>query len=378
MLNEEIIDNKDLIIMKLTHYFITDKNYNPIIIRGIDNEIWLENLTSDYEVIRIVSRHIHNNEQLNFDRFKLGRIIKKLKVKTLSLKLKVLNIYTDIGDDVNLSDNDIFISKEKDIPKSALADSFPDIVDKINYKEKGIELFAKITDDINRDSYQKSKKAEKLFSRKKPIVTYTIIAICAVIFLLTYILGDGPYDNLTLLKFGANLDILTKNGQFYRLLTCSFLHIGLLHLLFNMYALLVIGSQIESFFGKVKYIIIYVISAICGSLLSLAFSPNTISAGASGAIFGLLGSLLYFGYYYRAYLGNVIRSQILPIIILNLGLGFMMNGIDNAAHIGGLIGGIFTSMALEVSDKSKKQEQINGIIILIIYIGFIIYLGFFH
>ncbi len=378
MLNEEIIDNKDLIIMKLTHYFITDKNYNPIIIRGIDNEIWLENLTSDYEVIRIVSRHIHNNEQLNFDRFKLGRIIKKLKVKTLSLKLKVLNIYTDIGDDVNLSDNDIFISKEKDIPKSALADSFPDIVDKINYKEKGIELFAKITDDINRDSYQKSKKAEKLFSRKKPIVTYTIIAICAVIFLLTYILGDGPYDNLTLLKFGANLDILTKNGQFYRLLTCSFLHIGLLHLLFNMYALLVIGSQIESFFGKVKYIIIYVISAICGSLLSLAFSPNTISAGASGAIFGLLGSLLYFGYYYRAYLGNVIRSQILPIIILNLGLGFMMNGIDNAAHIGGLIGGIFTSMALGVSDKSKKQEQINGIIILIIYIGFIIYLGFFH
>lgn len=105
--------------------------------------------------------------------------------------------------------------------------------------------------------------------------------------------GKGSYDNLTLLKFGANLDILVKNGDYYRLLTCAFLHIGIMHLLLNMYALYVIGPQVESFYGKFKFIIIYIISAISGSMLFIAFSHNVISAGASGAIFGLLGSLLY-------------------------------------------------------------------------------------
>jgi len=379
MENEEIIvDKKDLLVMRLAHYFITEQDYNPIIIKGIDNEIWLENLTNDYKVIRIVSSHIHNNEQLNFDRFKLSKIIKQLKLKTLSLRMRVLNIYTDIGDSVTLSDDDVLINSQKDLNNSILTDSFPNIVEKTRYKEKGIELFAKISDEINKDSIRKSIKVEKLFSRKKPIVTYIIITICVVIFFLMYILGNGSYDNYTLLKFGANLDTLVKDGDLYRLITCAFLHIGILHLLFNMYALLTIGSQVESFFGKIKYLIIYLISAISGSILSIAFSPNTISAGASGAIFGLLGSLLYFGYYYRAYLGNVIKSQILPIIIINLLFGFMVSGVDNAAHIGGLIGGIISSMALGVSDRASKSEKINGIIILVIYFAFIVYLGFFH
>ena len=111
-------------------------------------------------------------------------------------------------------------------------------------------------------------------------------------------------------------------------------------------------------------------------MLSLAFTHNTISAGASGAIFGLLGSLLYFGYYYRAYLGNVVKSQIVPIILLNLAIGFILTGIDNAAHIGGLVGGIVASMAIGIPDKSTKFEKINGLVMLIIYFAFLVYLGF--
>ena len=101
-----------------------------------------------------------------------------------------------------------------------------------------------------------------------------------------------------------------------------------------------------------------------------------MSAGASGAIFGLLGSLLYFGYHYRVYLGNVLRSQIIPIILLNLLIGFTINGIDNFAHIGGLIGGVFASMAIGVPDKSKVTDKANGSLVLLIYLGFIIYLAF--
>ena len=362
----QVINNKDLLVMKLAHYFITEEDYNPIIIHGLENEIWLENLTKNYKVIRIVLNHIHNTEQLKFDKFKLNKVIKKLKVKTLSFKMKVLNIYTDISDDIKLNNDDILVAGQKDFNNEILTSNFPDIIDKTKYEEKGLELFAKITDEINKDSYKKTIKAEKLFSPKKPIITYLLITICVIMFALMYIIGEGSYDNATLLQFGANLDILTKNGDIYRLITAMFLHIGILHLIFNMYSLLVIGSQVESFFGKVKYLLIYLISGISGSILSLAFSPNAISAGASGAIFGLLGSMLYFGYYYRAYLGNVLRSQIIPIIVINLAFGFMSPGIDNAAHIGGLIGGVLTTMAVGVSDKSKKSERINGIILLVI------------
>ena len=101
-----------------------------------------------------------------------------------------------------------------------------------------------------------------------------------------------------------------------------------------------------------------------------------ISAGASGAVFGLLGSLLYFGYHYRIYLGSVIKSQIIPLIIINLLIGFSISGIDNAAHIGGLIGGILITMALGVKYKSTTFDKINGWIITTIYIGFLIYMAF--
>ena len=374
------LDNKDMLMMKLSHYFITEQNYNPIILHGINDEIWLENMDSDYRVVRIVGHYIHNNEQLNFDKFKLDRIIKSIKRKTLSLKINVLSIYIDLGDNVTLKEENnyksVFIRKISDLKNPLLLQVFPDIIEKTKFEEKGIELMSRITNDINKKNVDKGAKVAKIFDKKKPIITYGIMSICVIVFALMYILGDGSLDNITLLRFGANLDVLTKNGDYFRLITCAFLHIGIVHLIFNMYALYIIGPQVESFFGKIKYLSIYLISAVSASILSLSFNTNTISAGASGAIFGLLGALLYFGYHYRVYLGNAVRSQIIPIIIINLLFGFTMTGIDNAAHIGGLIGGVLASIALGVPEKSNKTEKLNGLIVLAIYFGFIIYMAF--
>lgn len=375
-MEEIVFKSDDLLVMNLLNYFITEENYNPMIIHGITDEIWLENLNSDYKIIRIVSHHIHNKEQLDFDKFKLGRIISQVKKKTLSFKVKVLNIYTDIEDDKILSDNDVFISKEKDINNSKLTNIFPNIVEKTKRKEKGIEYFVKVTNNINSTNEKRSKVAEKIFSYKKPIITYAIMAICIILFMMMYILGNGSSDTSTLIKFGANYDLLTKSGQYYRLFTCMFLHIGIMHLICNMYSLYVIGKEVEGLFGKWKYLLIYLLSGICGSMLSLAFTHNTVSAGASGAIFGLLGALLYFGYYYRTYLGVVMRSSIIPVILFNLVIGFLSSSIDNAAHIGGLVGGILIAMAVGVPDKSSKREKINGIILSILYICFIGFLAF--
>lgn len=381
MTKEIVLNNNDLLVMNLVHYFITVKNYNPVILHGITDEIWLENMDSDYKIVRIVSHYIHNDEQLSFDRFKLDRISKNLKKKTFSFKMPVLSIYTNLSEDIVLPDEkdkpNFFIKKQSDINNDALISIFPDIVSKTNHEEKGIDLFMKISEDINLDTYKKSSRVDKIFSKKVPFVTYAIMVICLLMLVLMFVFGNG-FDNYTLLKFGANNDYLVKHGEYYRLFTSIFLHGSLLHLVLNMYSLYVIGPQVESFFGKVKFLFIYLVSGICGSLLSIAFSHNTISIGASGAIFGLLGSLLYFGYYYRAYLGNAVKSQVLPIILINLMIGFLLPNIDNGAHIGGLIGGILATMAVGIPDKGSRFEKNNGIICLLIYFGFIIYLALFR
>lgn len=376
-MDEIIIKSDDLLIMNLINYFITEENYKPMIIHGINDEIWLENLDNNYKIVRIVSHHIHNKEQLDFDKFKLSRIVKQVKRKTLSFKVKVLSIYTDIEDEKILNNDDVLITKEKDINNPKLVSAFPDIVEKTSRKEDGLEYFIKVTENINEKNEKRSKIAEKIFSYKQPIVTYIIMAICIILFILMELSG-GSTNSQTLLKYGANLDVLVKNGEYYRLFTCIFLHIGIMHLLCNMYSLYVIGREVENLFGKVKYIIIFILSGIFGSIMSLAFTHNTISAGASGAIFGLLGALLYFGIHYRTYLGEAIKRSILPIIIVNLIIGFFAEGIDLAAHIGGLVGGVLVAMMVGVPDKSKIKDIINGTILTIIYLIFISYLAFWR
>ena len=376
-MDEIIIKSDDLLVMNLINYFITEENYKPMIIHSINDEIWLENLDNNYKIVRIVSHHIHNKEQLDFDKFKLSKIVKQVKRKTLSFKVKVLSIYTDIEDEKILNNDDVLITKEKDINNPKLVSAFPDIVEKTNRKEDGLEYFIKVTDNINKKNEKRNKIAEKIFSYKQPIVTYIIMAICIILFILMELSG-GSTNSQTLLKYGANLDVLVKNGEYYRLFTCIFLHIGIMHLLCNMYSLYIIGREVENLFGKIKYIIIFILSGIFGSIMSLAFTHNTISAGASGAIFGLLGALLYFGMHYRTYLGEAIKRSIIPIIVVNLIIGFFAEGIDLAAHIGGLVGGVLVAMMVGVPDKSKTKDIINGTILTIIYLIFISYLAFWR
>ena len=380
-MSELVINDKDKIVMKLLHYFITEQNYTPIVLQGVKDEIWLENMESDYKIVRISSKYIRNSEQLDRDLFITERIIKTIKRKSLSFSMPTLNILLDVEKDIPIPEKkaieSVAIKDEKDIKKSSiLKNIFPNIEKKVKPSEVDMALFAKITNEINEKNKEKFSKTNEIFRPKKPIVTIILICINVFIFLLMSILGNGSEDSLTLIVFGANVPELIQAGQYYRLITAGFLHIGLLHLLINCYSLFIIGSQIESFFGRTKYLIIYFFSLICGNLLSMSFT-NGLSVGASGAIFGLLGAFLYFGYYYRAYIGGSIIRQVIPVIILNLLLGFMSTDIDNAAHIGGLIGGFLITYALGIKYKHKKSQIINGTIMSVIFAGFLVYFAFF-
>ncbi len=380
MNTEILLDEKNVMTMKLLHYFIIDKNYNPIILQGVENEIWLENLDEDYKVVRIVSNYIHNDEQFNFDVFKTNRIVKKIKKKTLSFSMNTLSIFLDMGDNVSYDFSNekgnlcIKIDKEDDFKKNnILKKVFPDLSSKLKYSEEGFELFSKITNDINEHNRRDANRINSIFKSDFPMITYILIAINVILFIIPLLFGE--YNSL-INNFCVDASLI-RSGQYYRILTGIFLHGSILHLLFNCYALFVIGSQVENFMGKFKYLIIYLFSGICGSIFSMIFSSYP-SIGASGAIFGLMGALVYFGYHYRVYLGNVVKSQIIPLILLNLCIGFLSSGIDNFAHIGGLIGGSLISIAVGVKDKSSTFERINGFIISAIFLIFIIYMAFVY
>lgn len=372
------LDDKNVIVMKLLHYFITEKNYNPIILQGAENEIWLENMDEDYKIVRIVSNYIHNDEQFRFDMFKTKRIVKKIQKKTFSLHINTLSFFLDLGDNVNLSSSkaleNVNVQDEDDITSSdVVKDYYPDLSKKLVFNEDGVQLFMKISDDISKHNKVDAEHIESVFKMKYPIVTYLLIALNVILYIVPVL--TNSYD--TIINNFCVYGPLIKAGQYYRIITGAFLHGGILHLAFNCYALYVIGSQLESYLGKVRYLIVYLFSAVTASLFSMIFSSNP-SIGASGAIFGLMGALVYFGYHYRVYLGNVLKSQIIPLILFNLLIGALSTGIDNFAHIGGLIGGLLITSALGIKYKSSTSQMVNGWILSAIYLGFIIFMAFFY
>ena len=142
--------------------------------------------------------------------------------------------------------------------------SFPDITKDTNFKEDGFELFLKITDDINKKNEEDAKMNEDVFKMKKPYVTYVLLAINIIVFILSFFYNVIPL-------FAVNRTAIV-NGEYYRLITGTFLHNSILHLAFNCYALYIIGMQLESFLGRWKYLVVYLLSGLAGSMLSIFFS----------------------------------------------------------------------------------------------------------
>lgn len=198
-------------------------------------------------------------------------------------------------------------------------------------------------------------------TKKIPVITYIIIALNIIAYVITaYLSNDIVNSNINVLVFlGAKVNSLISQGEYYRLITCMFLHGGIIHIALNMYALVAIGPLIENIYGKSKYIIIYFISGIMSSFLSFKFSQS-ISIGASGAIFGLLGAALIFGIKMKDRINKDYIFNIISVIVVNLIIGFSIPNVDNFGHLGGLIGGILTSSILfpHVSKNLKRRESV--------------------
>ena len=354
---------------------------NMAVLMNKKDEIWLQNQDGPYKIIRINANYIHNKEQYEVDLIKLRNVMHQVKRKTLAWSMNALNILLDVNENVQLENtkniDSVNLKNVKRIKEKNILETFPDINQKM-LDEQGLDLMIDVTNDINEKTEKENRVYESIFKPKKIIVTSILILINIIVFFAMFAFSRANITGGVLLQFGALNSVLVQNGQFWRLITAGFVHSGFLHLLFNMYSLYLIGTQLENFVGKWKFLAIYFFSMISASLMSCVMHPYAISVGASGALFGLLGALVYFGWHYRLYLGSILRNQIIPIIVLNLFLGFVVSGIDNAAHIGGLIGGFLIAMALGVQKTEDKQARINGIVASVLYIAFLVYVVFFR
>lgn len=188
--------------------------------------------------------------------------------------------------------------------------------------------------------------------KRKPeaLCTTSLIIINAAVFLILTIFGDTE-DGLYMMQHGAMYTpAIIQGHEYYRLFTCLFLHFGIDHLLNNMVILGALGWNLELEIGKVRFLIIYFVSGIAGNILSLRFDMMTgrevVSAGASGAVFGLMGALLYVVIANRGGLGRLSGRGMLIMVILSLYFGLTSSGVDNTAHIGGLVSGFVMAVIL--------------------------------
>lgn len=208
--------------------------------------------------------------------------------------------------------------------------------------------------------YMSAARAARTWIRipvERPLWTGLLLASMIVVFALTTLLSGNlsilptePADAITIWGAKRN-EWVVFDFQWWRLFTVMFLHAGLLHIVTNGYALYIIGNEVEGLFGRARFLAIFFISGLAGSVASVAVSPfNQFGVGASGAIFGLIGALgVYFGLHRTLFgsRGNIQFWNIILIVVINLGFGFSgILPIDNSAHLGGLVGGALVGYIL--------------------------------
>ncbi|WP_134324138.1 rhomboid family intramembrane serine protease [Cumulibacter soli] len=186
--------------------------------------------------------------------------------------------------------------------------------------------------------------------RSRPVVTYVLIALNVLLYVITAAQASSLTSNQNSEVFVdlAMLGILVEHGDYWRLITATFLHFGLTHLAVNMLSLYLMGSSVEQALGRWRYLAVYLVSGLGGSLAVLLFTPNVWSAGASGAVFGLLGAAAVL----------MIRNKqnlnaLIGILVLNLAISFMP-GISMAAHLGGLAVGAALTYGLVAGKKLRR------------------------
>ncbi len=194
---------------------------------------------------------------------------------------------------------------------------------------------------------------------RKPLCTYILLGLCVAFWIFSYFIGSEK-DEQGLLELGAKFNLFIDFGQTWRLVSPIFLHFGVMHMIFNGYALFVLGRMVENLYGSRRFLVLFMLSGIAGVAGSYVGSDQ-MSVGASGAIFGLLGAAVLVGYKHKEEIPPAFRKffgrGMMPWVFLNLGMGLMIPGIDNWAHVSGLIAGVAAAALMHPPISVTAREN---------------------
>lgn len=356
-------------------------NYEILHLNEQKEEIWLEKVEKNISyIIRLVHQgfdwknHLKKDISIVFEKTK--GIRKMLQGKNIVIHNVYISPNTPV-DSWEVLKKPLIIREKNPIKMNVYYFSDQDIETELERLNQNIEVVLEEPNDVTAEQMDeeinrykimlyhrlqaKQKKEQSIFTYGKPIITYLLIVLNAILFLMLELNG-GSENHSTLIEFGAKHNPLIIDGEWWRIITSMFLHIGLLHFASNMLFLYYFGSLAERIYGSVRFLLIYLFAGIGGGITSFIFVTN-LSAGASGALYGLFGAFIYFGLFHRRIFFQTIGQNIIFLLGLNIVLGFVLPQLDVAAHLGGLVAGFLAAGIVHF--PKKKHLLVQGLSLLI-------------
>ncbi|QAS54190.1 rhomboid family intramembrane serine protease [Halobacillus litoralis] len=382
---------QEFYLWKLTYDLVIGQDFQVLHMNTEEGEVWLEKGSKwKTHVVRLKHKQINWRSELKRDVEATYEQLKNNRQLFRGGKVHLHSLYisehppVDEWEDITeqLPDSKIptrlyYLSdSNKDKEKSRFYDTVglnePLIDQHINEQEMEAMIPYIKQQVVSQDRTQK-KRMQSLFEFGKPRITYVLLMLNILIF--TYVEWKGDSTSvLTLIEFGAKYNPAIISGEWWRIATSMFLHIGTLHLLMNMFALFYLGTAVEKIYGTWRFFVIYMLAGIFGGVASFMLNPH-VAAGASGAIFGLFGALLYFGVQHKRLFFRTMGWNLLFIIGLNIVFGLLVPQVDNGAHMGGLIGGFLASALINMPGQKNKKLQSSAFLLYLIILGAMVFMG---
>ncbi|MFC7320882.1 rhomboid family intramembrane serine protease [Halobacillus campisalis] len=382
---------QEYFLWKLSYHLVANHQFHILYMNKEKSEIWLEKEDKGkWHVVRLIHEVFNWKNQLKRDIDYVQAQIKQNSQLFRGGKMDLHYVYVsefppvdeweslDIATNRNIQKVNIFYldDKEKESDGGRLYETlqverpvFPDHLDEVEYESQSLYL----KQQLHTLRKKKQKENEQIFSQGKLFFTIILLVVNFIIFGLMEWQGDST-SVLTLIEYGAKFNPAIIEGEWWRIVSSMFLHIGAVHLLMNMLALFYLGTAVERIYGSIRFIFIYFLAGVFGGLASFMMNPQ-VAAGASGAIFGLFGALLYFGLKNRRLFFQTMGYNLLIIIGINIAFGIVVPQVDNSAHLGGLVGGFIASMITALPRIPGKSSRLAGVLIYIALVSLMAAIG---
>jgi len=386
--------NDQYCLYTLVDYFVRHEDFQLLYMNGKTDEVWLQKQKKQQStVMRFIQKEFDWKNHLKNDIAKVFQRVTTLKHIFKGKNIEVYNVYINENEPVDewetlkkpmlLKEKKhvrmkvFYLSKEHLAQeKTRLFEQFPaeepsfKEIPSDKTKENAIKMYKRY---FLTSLKQKTQDVQKTLSYGKPRMVYFFMMINILLFLGLEFIGDSTSRH-SLIELGAISPPLLQEGEWWRLLTGMFLHIGWVHLFVNMLALYYLGIVAEKIYGSIRFSIIYILAGLGGGIASFALN-NAVSAGASGALFGLFGGLLYFTLLHKRLVNAAFKTNLMLILFINLLLGFIIPNIDLSAHLGGLVFGFVSAVLTSLPNRRAYILQVSALVVYAVLFAGLVYYG---